>query len=62
MELRIDFYSKNEVAVHIDFSGRYPFVENEVSELFLFACYAIRQLSNLGTHDVAKVLALLMSS
>jgi hypothetical protein len=62
MELRIYFYSKTEVAIQIDFSGRYPFAENEVSELFLFACYAIRQLSNLGSHDVAKVLALLMSS
>jgi len=62
MELRINFYSKKEVAFQIDFAGRYPFPENEASELFLFTCYAIRQLSNLGTHDVAKVLALLLSS
>jgi len=62
MELRIDFYSKNEVAIQIESSGKYPFAENELSELFLFGCYAIRQLSNLGTHDVAKVLAALMLS
>jgi len=62
MELRIDYYSKTEVAIQLDFSGRYPFTENEHSELFLFASYAIRQLSNLGSHDVGKVLGLLLST
>jgi len=61
MELRIDFYSKTEVAIQIDFAGRYPFPENKASELFLFTCYALRQFSNLGNHVVAKVLAVLMS-
>lgn len=63
MKLRIDFYSKSKMGIDLDFSGRYPFPENEVNELFLFTCFALRQLSNLGGHLTAKALAgLLVSS
>jgi len=62
MDLRIDFYSKNEVAIRIDLSGRYPFPANETGELFLLACYTLRQLSNLGGHEASRVLALLLAS
>jgi hypothetical protein len=62
MKMQIDFYSKDEMTIQIDFSGRYPFPETETSELFLFACYALRQLSNLGQHLVAKALAGLLVS
>jgi len=36
MELKIDFYSKGELAIRMDFSGRYQFPANETNELFLF--------------------------
>jgi len=62
MRMQIDFYSKDELAIQIDFSDRYPFPENETSELFLFTCYALRQLSNLGNHLTAKTLAGLLVS
>lgn len=62
MQLRIDFYSREEVAISIDPGGRYPFPANETSELFVFACLALRQLSNLGNHPVANVLAVLLST
>ena len=62
MKMEIDFYSKDEMAIQIDFSGRYPFPETETSELFLLACYTLRQLSNLGQHPVAKALAGLLVS
>jgi len=61
MEIRIDFYAKGEVSVRIDPAGRYPFPANETSELFVFACLALRQLSNLGNHPVANVLAVLLT-
>lgn len=60
MQLSVDFYSKEEVAIRVDFTGRYPFTENIRSELFLFICFTLRQLSNLGGHPVARVLALLL--
>lgn len=62
MKMQIDFYSKSELSIQMDFSGRYPFPENETSELFLFICYTLRQLSNLGQHLVAKALAGLLVS
>ena len=57
MRMRIDFYSKDKMAIQVDFSGRYPFPDNEHSELFLFTCFTLRQLHNLGEHVVAKALA-----
>jgi hypothetical protein len=57
MKMRIDFYSKDEVAIEIDFSGRNQFLETEMSELFIFICYTLRQFKNLGQHLVAKALA-----
>jgi len=62
MELRIDFYSKKELAIRMDFAGRYPFPANETSELFLFSCYTLRQLSNLGNHPVSTLLAVLLTT
>lgn len=57
MELRIDFYGKEKIAIQMGFSGRYPFPENETSELFLFTCFTLRQLHNLGQHPVPQALA-----
>lgn len=63
MKMQIDFYSKDELAIQLDFSGRNSFSETDASELFLLACFVLRQLSNLGQHLVAKALAgLLVSS
>jgi hypothetical protein len=62
MELRIDFYSKEEVSIRLDYTRRYPFPANETSDLFLFICYTLRQLSNLGNHPVAMLLAVLLTT
>jgi len=62
MELKIDFYSKEELAIRMDFSGRDQLLANETNELFLFSCYTLRQFSNLGNHPVAKVLAVLLTT
>src|SRR6266498_506905 len=62
MKMQIDFYSKDELSIQMDFSGRYPFPENGTSELFLFTCYTLRQLHNLGQHLTAKALAGLLVS
>ncbi|MBK9095980.1 MAG: hypothetical protein IPM84_25140 [Anaerolineae bacterium] len=61
MEIRIDFYSKEEVSVQMDFTGRYPFPANDTGELFVFSCFTLRQFANLGQHDVAMVLAALLT-
>jgi hypothetical protein len=57
MRVQIDFYSKDEFSIHLDFAGQYPFAENETSELFILACFALRQLRNLGEHPSAHALA-----
>jgi len=61
MEIRLDFYTKEELAIRIDYQGRYPFPASETSDLFAFACFALRQLSNLANHPVANVLATLLA-
>ncbi|MBV6449719.1 MAG: hypothetical protein MHPDNHAH_00432 [Anaerolineales bacterium] len=62
MKMQIEFFSKDEFAIQMDFSGRYPFPETETSELFLFTCFVLRQLHNLGPHLVAKALSGLLVS
>ena len=57
MKLQIDCYSQEEYSVQIDYSGKLPFEEDEKSELFLFACYTLRQMKNLGDHLVSDLLA-----
>lgn len=57
MKMQVNFYSKEEVSIQMDFSGRYPFPENEASELFLFICFTLRQLNNLGQHPATQALA-----
>src|SRR5258706_537926 len=57
MRLETVFYSKDELAIQMDFTGRYPFPENETSELFALACFTLRQLSNLGEHISSQALA-----
>lgn len=57
MKMQIDFYSKEELAIQIDTSGKMSFSQTETSELFLFSSYVLRQLRNMGTHLVAKSLA-----
>jgi hypothetical protein len=62
MELRIDFYSKEEVSIQMDFSKRYPFPSNGANELFLFTCFTLRQFSNFEKHPVGMVLAVLLAT
>src|SRR5258706_337751 len=57
MRLEAVFYSKDELAIQMDFTGRYPFPDNETSELFALACFTLRQLSNLGEHIASQALA-----
>ena len=61
MKLLINCYSKEQHSIQIDYSSRYPMVEGERGGLFLFACYALRQLHNLGDHMVADALAGLLT-
>jgi hypothetical protein len=59
MKLQIDFYSKTEVAFDIDHTstdGQPAFPDVQANDLFLFAAYILRQLSNLGDHLVGKCL------
>ena len=57
MKLQIDFYSKDEFSIQLDFTGRYPFPANETSELFVLSCFTLRHLSNMGEHPAAQALA-----
>jgi len=62
MKTKVDFYSKNDMGIQIDLSGRYnlsgnyPFLEkdNDAAELFLFICFTLRQLNNLGQQDITS--------
>ena len=56
MKMQIDFYSKEELSIQIDTTGKGSFQEVQTSQLFLFAGYTLRQLRNLGQHLVAKCL------
>ena len=57
MEMRIDFYPNNNVAVQLGLNNPYPFPDSKTNELLIFACLALRQLYNLEEHIVAKALA-----
>jgi hypothetical protein len=63
MKLKIDFYSKENFAIQLDCEGPKPCTDADrnMNEQFMFACFTIRQLSNLGTHPVAKVIAFLLA-
>jgi hypothetical protein len=61
MELKVDFYSKEEVSVRMDISQNNPFDIKEASELFLFTCFTLKQQFNLGDNFGGKMLALLLS-
>ena len=59
MKLQIDFYSKTEVAFEIDATssdGESAFPDAQANDLFLFAAFTLRQLSNLADHLVGKCL------
>ena len=62
MELIIEYYSKEEVAIRMDFSGLCPYPSRESNELFLFSCYTIRQFSNFGDHPVGMILGVLLTT
>jgi len=62
MELIIEYYSKTEVSIKMNFSGPCPYDSRESNELFLFSCYTIRQFSNFGEHPVGMVLAVLLTT
>ncbi len=51
MKMQIDFYSKDEVSIQMEFDAQNP--EGKISELFMFACFALRQFRNLG-HNLAS--------
>jgi hypothetical protein len=48
MKLKIDFYSKEKMGILFDLSKDKPFSDNSANELFMFICFTLRQLSNLG--------------
>lgn len=62
MKLQIDFYSKDEMSVQANVSDKYIFVDDEDSELLLFACYTLRQFWNYGRGIVSNTLAGLLVS
>jgi len=57
MKMQIEFYSKEELSIQIDFTEHKPFPENKTSEIFFFTCFALRQFHNLGHHIVTQALA-----
>ena len=62
MELRIDFYSKEEISIRLDFEAGPAFPQNETNEILVFTCYALRQFANFGNHPVGKVLGVLLTT
>lgn len=61
MKINIDFYSENSMGIMIDNLERKPFTEDWKNEIFWFAVFSLRQLSNLGDNPVTKILAGLLS-
>lgn len=55
MKLQLDFYSKDEVSIQMGFDANNP--ESTKNELFMFACFVLRQFRNLGQHIVADAFA-----
>lgn len=51
MKMQVDFYSKDEVSIQMEFEAQNP--EGKISELFMFACFTLRQFRNLG-HNLAS--------
>jgi hypothetical protein len=62
VQLRIDFYSKDEVSVWLDNQGWPPGLTAANGELFLFTWYTLRQFSNFGNHPVSSILAVLLTT
>lgn len=62
MELRIDFYSAQEVSVRVDLARQIMFPQDESNELFWFTAFSLRQFSNLGRHPVSTLLAVLLTT
>ena len=60
MELRIDYYSDQELAIQMNLVGHPPFKVNEINELFLFSYYTLAILQKLMID--AGVLAVLLAS
>lgn len=60
MKLKLDFYSKDEVSIQMEFDTNNP--KSAKSELFMFACFTLRQFRNLGQHIVADAFAGLLLS
>lgn len=58
----MDFYSKQEMAIEIDPTSRYPIADNDIGEFFIYSCYALRTLSNFGSHDIGVLLAIMMAT
>jgi hypothetical protein len=56
MKLKIDFYSKEKMGIQLDLKDSPPFPDNKSNELFMFICFTLRQLSNLGQHPVTQAL------
>jgi len=62
MKLQIDCYPKTEYSVQIDYADEHQNKKIEMADLFLFGCYTLRQLNNLGDNIVGDTLAVLLSS
>ena len=46
MDLQINFYSEDEISVQLKFDSENP--ESVIGELFVFACYTLRQFRYQG--------------
>lgn len=53
MNLQIDFYEKDQIAVVVGFDSSESFPEQQFLELLLFACFTLRQFHNLS-HNTAS--------
>ncbi len=55
MRIQFDFYSKDEVSILLD--GIWPPFGRNESELFIFACFILRQMYNLGKHFTSDAIS-----
>lgn len=55
MRIQFDFYSKDEVSILLD--GIWPPFGRNESELFIFACFILRQMYNLGKHITSDAIS-----
>ncbi len=62
IQLKIEYYSKKEYAIHYESNGKYPFPSDYDNDLFMFCCYTVQIISQFGTHPLGKILAALLEN